>query len=581
MNTNEATLVRVEVVADLPVLWASLQRMDVVNICNRQLPAPLHWKGPLTPGHVLAIWLLYVLSQSDHRLSHVEPWVAQHQGTLSALVGLPVCPKDLHDDRLADLLSRLGTGDLFSLLERDLNQHIVRVYDLPDEVVRIDTTTASTFQDVQTEEGLIQFGHSKDDPDLPQLKVACAVLDPLGMPLCTACLPGNTADDPTYIPAIQSVQQSFGLGNRLYVGDCKMAALVIRAFVAASKERYLCPLSESQLSREERRKLLEPVWTGEQILQEVRRPGKEEGDPDELVAEGFSVDVQLHSTVDGKEVEWKEKRWIVRSAAYARSGEEKLERKLREAEAELRELPVRKQGKKQRFYRELHEAAETLVAEKGVEGLLSFKVRTVMTTKKKRAYKDKPERVETEVSFEMDVSREVKAIEERKREMGWQVYATNGLVMVLAAVVWAYRGQYRVEDGWSRLKGNALCLTPLFLQDETRIQGLVYLLSIALRVLTLVEWVVRENLRKEGASLRGLYPGQPGRKTERPSTELLLRAFAPISISVVSLASQNHILLSPLSPLQLRLLKLFNLPSDLYDSVARHFPKSLLDTSEP
>jgi transposase len=131
------------------------------------------------------------------------------------------------------------------------------------------------------------------------------------------------------------------------------------------------------------------------------------------------------------------------------------------------------------------------------------------------------------------------------------------------------------------LKGKALCLTPLFLQDETRIQGLVYLLSIALRVLTLVEWVVRENLRKEGASLRGLYPGQPGRKTERPSTELLLRAFAPISISIVSLAGQNHILLSPLSPLQLRLLKLFDLPSDLYDSVARHFPKSLLDMSEP
>jgi len=581
MNTSEATLVRVEVVADLPVLWASVQRMDVVKLCNQHMPAPLHWKGPLTPGHILAVWLLYILSQSDHRLSYVEAWVAQHQGTLSALLGQPIFPKDLHDDRLADLLSRLGTGDLFSLLERDLNRHLVRVYDLPDEVVRIDSTTANTYQDVQSEGGLIQFGHSKDDPDLPQLKVACAVLDPLGMPLCTACLPGNTADDPTYVPAIQSVRQSLGPGNRLYVGDCKMAALPTRAFVAASKERYLCPLSESQLSREERRKLLEPVWSGAQALQEVRRPGKDEGDPDELVAAGFWLDVPLQATVDGKQIEWTERRWLVRSSAYARSGEEALERKLREAEEGLHELPVRKQGKKQRFYQELQQAGEALVAEKGLQGLLCFTVRAVMTQKKKRAYKDKPERVETEVRFEVEVTRQEEAIQERKREMGWQVYATNGLLLALAAVVWAYRGQYRVEDGWSRLKGKSLCLTPLFLQDETRIQGLVYLLSIALRALTLVEWVVRENLRKEGACVRGLYPGQPGRKTERPSTELLLRVFAPISISVVCVAGQNHVLLSPLSPLQLHLLKLLDLPPDLYDSIPRHFPKSLLDTSEP
>ena len=89
-------------------------------------------------------------------------------------------------------------------------------------------------------------------------------------------------------------------------------------------------------------------------------------------------------------------------------------------------------------------------------------------------------------------------------------------------MVWAYRGQYRIEDDWSRLKGRPLGLTPLYLQDEGRIQGLVYLLSLALRLLTLVEWVVRERLRQEGAKLQGVYAGQPGRKTARPSAELLL-----------------------------------------------------------
>ena len=142
----------------------------------------------------------------------------------------------------------------------------------------------------------MQFGHSKDDPDRPQFKIAAAVLDPLGLPLATAVVPGNATDDPLYVPAIQAVQQSLGVGGRTYVGDCKMAALATRAFVAAGGDFYLCPLSENQLSRAERQELLQPVWDGTQALQPVWRPGPE-GQPDELVAEGFAVDVELTATV--------------------------------------------------------------------------------------------------------------------------------------------------------------------------------------------------------------------------------------------------------------------------------------------
>src|SRR3954463_1068188 len=81
MNTTEPRLLRVEAVADLPVLWAQLQRLDLPASLDRHFPAPLHWKGLLTPGEVLALWLLFLVSQGDHCLNHVEPWVAQHQGT--------------------------------------------------------------------------------------------------------------------------------------------------------------------------------------------------------------------------------------------------------------------------------------------------------------------------------------------------------------------------------------------------------------------------------------------------------------------------------------------------------------------
>jgi transposase len=572
MNPSEPRLLRVEAVADLPVLWATLQRLDLSATLDRHFPAPPHWKGPLTPGEVLAVWLLFLVAQGDHCLNHVEPWVAQHQGVLAALLGKPVRPSDAHDDRLADCLTRLHHGGAFAALERDLNQHTVRVYQLPTDLVRIDATTANAYANVLSEQGLLQFGHSKDDPDRPQFKIAAAVLDPLGLPLATAVVPGNTTDDPLYVPAIQAVQQSLGVGGRTSVGDCKMAALATRAFVAAGGDFYLCPLSENQLSRAERRALLQPVWEGTQTLQPVWRPGPE-GQPDELVAEGFVVDVALTATVAAREVRWTERRWLVRSQAYAQAQEAALERRLARAEAALRELPTRKQGKKQRLHAELVQAAEALVAREGVEGLLRYTVEARLTTRPVRAYRDRPARRELEVSFVVDVCRDEARVAEKKREMGWQVYGTNAQVLALAAVVWAYRGQYRVEDDWSRLKGRPLGLTPVYLQDEGRIQGLVYLLSLALRVLTLVEWVARERLRQERARLQGIYAGQPGRKADRPSAELLLGVLKTISISVVEVNGRIHTLLSPLTDVHKRLLELWNLPPDLYEKVANGFPE--------
>src|SRR3954452_4293406 len=101
MNTTEPHLVRVEAVADLPVLWATLQRLDLVATLDRHFPAPAHWQGPLSPGEGLALWLLLLVSQADNALILVEHWVPQPRGVLSALMAKTVLPVHAHDDRLA------------------------------------------------------------------------------------------------------------------------------------------------------------------------------------------------------------------------------------------------------------------------------------------------------------------------------------------------------------------------------------------------------------------------------------------------------------------------------------------------
>ena len=135
------------------------------------------------------------------------------------------------------------------------------------------------------EGGLFQFGHSKDDrPDLPQVKVMQAVLDPLGMPLATDVVSGERADDPLYMPCIERVQASMGRHGLLYVGDCKMASHDTRARIAAAGDFYLCPLPQVQLNEGEFEAALAAVGNGERVLSAVVREGLQ-GQP-EVIAEG-------------------------------------------------------------------------------------------------------------------------------------------------------------------------------------------------------------------------------------------------------------------------------------------------------
>jgi hypothetical protein len=70
------------------------------------------------------------------------------------------------------------------------------------------------------------------------------------------------------------------------------------------------------VSAKTRRALLQPVWEGRQPLQQVYRPA-EDGETEELVAEGFFLDVPLQAEIDGQQVNWTERRWLVRSLATA------------------------------------------------------------------------------------------------------------------------------------------------------------------------------------------------------------------------------------------------------------------------
>jgi transposase len=565
---DEQLSVVIERVDDIPVLIASMERMGLAGLADEHFRLHGNWRG-ISLGRVLTGWLAHVLSESDHRLNQVQDWVAKRVEALRGCLGADLRDLDFTDDRLAISLDMLSDDQRWAQFETALNRRTIRVYDLKTDRVRIDSTTASGRWTV-TEDGLFQFGHSKDHrPDLPQVKVVLSTLDPLGMPVVTQVVSGEKADDPLYIPAIDQVRDGVGRRGLLYVGDCKLMSLGTRVHLQAGGDCYLGPFSLVQIPQDTLDDYLKPVWTEEQPLTDVYRD-RVDGQQ-ERIATGFECREVLTAMVGGKEITWVERRLVVRSLAHAQSAETGLRNRLEKAQSAIEALNERKRGKERFTEAEpLRQAAEAITKRHAVAGLLVFQVTEQVQERHVRKYGTRPAETRIQCQVSVLVQRNESAIQQTIRRLGWRVYGTNSPAseVSLRQAILAYREEYRVERNFGRLKGKPLTLTPMYLEDDQRATGLIRLLSVGLRVLTLLEHVARGRLAETGEKLRGLYAGNPTRATDRPTAEMMLQGFKDVFLSFVTLGEQTYRHLTPLSDLQLKTLNLLHFPADIYTRLA-------------
>jgi transposase len=384
---------------------------------------------------------------------------------------------------------------------------------------------------------------------------------------------GNTADDPLYLPEIAKVRQIARMSGLTYVGDCKMAAIGTRAEIVAHQDYYLCPLSAKQMPEAELDRLLEPVFSGKSKPAQIRLPNADGqiDETDDVVAIGFEYTVEQSATdAEGQLQHWQERRLVVRSLAFAEAQEKSLRQRVARAVTEINELDKRKKGKTPLPNETAAmAAAEAILVKHRVAGLVKVHVMTETQERVKRAYGARAATTVRSERVRVSADENKAAIEQTARRLGWRVYATNHTAAELSLEqgVAAYRGEYVIEQGFGRLKGRSLSLAPLLLHFEHRIKGLIYLLTIGLRVLVLIQFIVRRNLQKEGATLKGIYPGQPGRQTVSPTTEMMLRSSRGLTLSRIIVDGEPHDHLTPLNKVQKRILELMELPLEIYSGL--------------
>src|SRR5919197_1980001 len=487
----EKRTIRSERVDDIPLLLAQLGRMGVPPLLDEHFPTHGNWVG-LSLGWVTVIWLPPILSQAEHRLNHVEPWAEPQLDTLRRCTEQHVHPLDLSDDHLAAVLEALSGDDRWRAFEAALTRQLLRVYDLQPERGRLDSPTASGYWSV-TEDGLFQVGHSKDHrPDLPQVTVMLSALDPLGLPVATDILPGQRADDPLYVPAITRVREGVGERGLLYVGDCKMGALQTRAFLQAGGDSYRCPLSAIQRPPGGLEGVLAPSWVEQQPFTRITRvaaSGKRA-----CIADGDEQLVPVTAEVAGAAITWTERRLVVRARLAPAPGAAGAPNERGRGKPRFTALPA------------LQAVVEAILTQDRVQSLVAGRYTEGVQERPLRRDGHRPAtgRIERDLRVMAVVDRRAVAVAVRR--LGWRVYATNAPAdqLSLAQAVLAYRSESLLERDMGRLKGQPLSLTPMDLERDDHVTGLIRVLVVGLRVLTLLELVVRRRLAAEQPELAGL-----------------------------------------------------------------------------
>jgi transposase len=139
---SKVVSVKTERVDDIPLLFAELKRMGVQELLDKYFPAHGNRQG-LSMGEVAVVWLSHILSQSDHRMNHVQNWEENHIESIGQSLGKGLVGLDLSDDRLGNSLKALSNDGQWKECEKELSQRQIQVYDLQEILIKPATSLIS------------------------------------------------------------------------------------------------------------------------------------------------------------------------------------------------------------------------------------------------------------------------------------------------------------------------------------------------------------------------------------------------------------------------------------------------------
>ena len=297
----------------------------------------------------------------------------------------------------------------------------------------------------------------------------------------------------------------------------------------------------------------------------------------QLIAAGYETTREQETTLaSGNTVTWQERVLVVRSISKAEKQFATLERNLQDATEKILALtPDPGRGRQQICTAaELDAKIEAIKATYQVGEYLHYTAEREESVQTRyigrgRGSANRQKKEIHSVRYQItEVIRDEQAIHQAYCQMGWQLYATNRTKenLPLDEAIRLYRAAPRIERHFHLFKSAPIGISPFYVRNDDQIKGQTRLLSLCVRLMTLIEIVTRRHLKAHGQTLPGLYPDNANRRTAKPTATRLLRAFR--GIHSVRLPNQAASYTTPLTELQRQILSMLCIPESVYEARA-------------
>jgi len=505
-------------------------------------------------GEALAV-LVHNVLDSPAPLYRIAAWAEPIAPQAFAFT--PDQKASLNDDRIARMLDALvserGRGIWFRLALR-----IIKQFRIAGARMHHDTTTVTFHGQYQSSVASprIAHGHNKDHrPDLKQFVFGLTVSADGAVPIHHQVLSGNRSDDTVHRANLEDLRQILGRSDFIYVADGKLASSSNLREIARHHGKFVTVLprtrTEDKLFRQKLRQ--EGVrWKKIWAIPNKRR----ENDPPDV----FYGCAGPGRTSDGFRMIW------VKSSAKAENDEAIRLKRLDQARGELLLLSPRLNRRLLRSRRQIRQAVRDILRRTEMEPFLRVELHRQVREEVRRLKRGRPKasdpvRVERKPIWSLRVKVDDAALRAERRVDGVFPLGTNLDKASKRAVLEIYKFQPYVEKRFSQLKTD-LEVAPVYLKKPLRCAGLVHAYYVALAVAALIERAVRQGMAREKIEDLPLFP--EGRPTATPTCPRILEAFRSVSWHEFRRGEEVVRFPIELTPLQKLLLKLLEVPRELY-----------------
>lgn len=564
-------------VGALPLVNAFLDRMRLSEIIAEHLPADDPRTELPTPQALMVLVRNVLLSRQP--VYGVSEWAARFAPDLLDL--WPDEIAQLHDDRLGRSLHRLFLG-VGPQLIMAVVRHVVQEFSVSLDELHNDSTTVSFYgayedaQQVGSEQGrpthAITWGHNKDHrPDLKQLLYILTVSEDGGVPVYFSSASGNVADDRTHCGTWDLLRELVGRPDFLYVADCKLASSENLKHIATRGGRFVTVMprtyKEDQVFRDRLRKASPRViW---RPLYDIKN---EQGD----LCDRFCVCTDEMITSDGYRLFWFHSRRKADLDAVARN------RRVQRALALLADLQTRLIGPRTRYRQraKVEQAVVRILEDQEVKSFVVVHIAERCEETYRQAGPGRPTKKTryvkaTKPGYTLSWELDNVQLTEAERDDGVFPLLSNDRSFDAEQVLRAYKRQPLIEKRFSQMKTDFV-VAPVYLQNVTRIQGLMAVYFFALMTQTLMERELRRAMLKADVPSLPLYP--EGRPCTRPTMYRIFELFEPIQRhemqpTIVNAETSNqeaineqdaHVMVSTLTSAHREILKLLGMSATDY-----------------